>query len=147
MTTKNDFERLAQLAAMPSDQLERETKRATVFLHGRVHDWYCGASGDAADKLPTLTGCGAALDIDKRPPMIVDIKAGAPGHKPMGCRVTMCKACAANVAPAREEAKRMVLDSNPGFHDGDHVPPESQTMLPGTRPDPSRVLTVTMEVW
>tara|TARA_R110002167_G_scaffold89165_2_gene240520 strand:- start:279 stop:518 length:240 start_codon:yes stop_codon:yes gene_type:complete len=79
--------------------------------------------------------------------MIVDIKAGAPGHKPMGCRVTMCKACATNVAPAREEAKRMVLDSNPGFHDGDHVPPEDQTMLPGTRPDPSRVLTVTMEVW
>ena len=36
MTTKNDFERLAQLAAMPSDQLERETKRAAVFLHGRV---------------------------------------------------------------------------------------------------------------
>tara|TARA_R100001463_G_scaffold113414_2_gene168518 strand:+ start:425 stop:868 length:444 start_codon:yes stop_codon:yes gene_type:complete len=147
MPRKNDFERLAELAAMPSDQLERETKRAAVFLHGRVHDWYCGASGDAADKLPTLTGCGAALDIDKRPPMVVDIKAGAPGHKPMGCRVTMCKACAANVAPAREEAKRMVLDSNPGFHDADHVPPESQTMLPGTRPDPSKVLTVTMEVW
>lgn len=148
MTTKADFERLCELADMPSDKLIRETKRSAVFLNGRVKDWYCGADEGLAERFYDLEGCGASLDIDKRTPVVVDIEASAPNCKPIGCRVTLCPDCAEYVGEhTRQEVKRFVLDANPTRHDADHVPSENQTMIPGTRPDPSNVMTVKMEVW
>tara|TARA_R100000231_G_scaffold139348_1_gene120279 strand:+ start:783 stop:1226 length:444 start_codon:yes stop_codon:yes gene_type:complete len=143
-----DFQRLCDLADMPAAQLERETKRAAVFLHGRMHDWFCGGAGGEVARAPALEGCGAALDIDKRPPVILDCRASIPNGKASSIRVTFCAECAArNVDTAIVQVKRLALDANPGLHDADHVPPEAQTMLPGTRPDPSKVLTFKAEVW
>ena len=143
-----DFQRLCDLADMPTAQLERETKRAAVFLHGRTHDWFCGGTGAEVERAPAFEGCGAALDIDKRPPVILDCSASTPDGKASRSRVTFCAACAArNVETAIAQVKRLTLDANPGLHDADHVPPEAQTMIPGTRPDPAKVLTFKAEVW
>jgi len=143
-----DFQRLCDLADMPEAQLERETKRAAVFLHGRMHDWFCGGNSSEVARAPALEGCGAALDIDKRPPVILECSASIPGGKALHSRVTFCAECAArNVDTAIAQVKRLTLEANPGLHDADHVPPEAQTMLPGTRPDPTKVLTFKAEVW
>lgn len=148
MTTMKDFHRLVELAGMPADELIKETKRSIVFLNGHQRDWFCGASSGIAERFGGFDGCSLPLDINKRPPMIVDIQANAPNCEPIGCRVTMCADCSGNITEeTRQEVKRFVLDANPTCHDADHVPPEAQTMLPGTRPDPSKVLTVTMEIW
>ena len=143
-----DFRRLCDLADMPTAQLERETKRAAVFLHGRTHDWFCGGASVEVARAPALEGCGAALDIDKRPPVILDCSVSTPDGKARRSRVTFCVECAArNVETAIAQVKRITLDDNPGWHDADHVPPEAQTMIPGTRPDPDKVLTFKAEVW
>ena len=110
-----------------------ESKRA-IFTHGRVQDWFCSA-------------CDKPLDIKKREPMI--IRAHVNGQQI--ARVIVCKPCLESSSEhsadaMRQRAKKAWFMDNPDRVDGDHVPFEAQLMIPGTRPDPSRVDHVTLEV-
>ena len=111
--------------------LERELKRS-IFHLGRVDDWYCA-------------GCDVPLDIDRRPPCRVDAYLNG---EPLAYKV-LCRTCLDKRGGAeaiRLDVKAAWFSRNPDRLDGDHVPPATQAMLPGTRPDPVQVDRITVEV-
>jgi len=111
--------------------MARELKRS-IFTLGRVEDWYCGA-------------CDVALDIDRRPPFRVDAYVnGTPLAYKVLCRTCLDKRGGAEAI--RRDVKATWFSRNPERLDGDHVPPDTQAMLPGTRPDPEQVDRITVEV-
>ena len=103
--------------------LAREAKRA-IFTHGRVSDWYCKA-------------CDAALDIDKRPPMLITAKANGPA----------CLTERGSAEDIRQSVKLAWFAVNPGRHDGDQAPGPAQLMIAGTRPSPELIDHITVEVF
>jgi len=114
------------------DTMAREAKRA-IFTHGRAQDWFCSA-------------CSAALDIDKRPPMLVTVKANGTS---IG-RVILCPACLTergSTEDIRQSVKLAWFEANPGRHDGDQAPGPAQLMIAGTRPDPDLIDHITVEVF
>ena len=113
------------------DTLAREAKRA-IFTHGRAQDWFCKA-------------CHEPLDIDKRPPMLVTVKAN--GIKIS--HVILCPACLTergSTEDIRQSVKLAWFEANPGRHDGDQAPGPAQLMIAGTRPDPDLIDHITVEV-
>lgn len=114
------------------DTIAREAKRA-IFTHGRIDDWFCKA-------------CSAALDIDKRPPMLITAKAN--GIKIS--HVILCPACLTergSTEDIRQSVKVAWFEANPSRHDGDHVPGPAQLMIAGTRPSPELIDHITVEVF
>jgi len=116
-----------------ANTLSRESKRA-IFTHGRIEDWFC-----------QNPSCGVALDIDKRPPMLIIAKVN---DQKIG-RVILCPDCLeerGSVESIRASVKKAWFRQNPGRHDGDHAPADAQLMMDGTRPDKDLVDHITVEV-